>query len=597
MSSGNTNSNFIIKTPHAAVIIWNYDDRFGSEGVSKKDAIDQIILSTVSCKSISVSKSKSDPQGTFQIDLAPTKNWVSAIAPGSWCAILMSNLPIQEADIRSKADYKKIKMFGKIESVRVSTVAGPEGQRMTNYTIVGVDWGHVFHNKIYIDSRIPSEGKQDLSNALAIDINTSLFGDKGLATVRSVRTMLLQILDITGKSLKVQAAANDSGVKRLASAVYSFQLPQEVVNYFQFIKDVAGNQPVSKKTKNAKKDVPKLSVKKISDTNMNSMISLITGKLVGKDKYSNTSEAFGYINPLNLQGMHTFWQVLLEHSNPPLNEMIAEFRWEEHTDPSSGGKTVSPKLALYNRIKPFSIKNGSAFKNLRHHDLDSLEIISVEAGTNWRDKYNFAEIKPIFENINLYENWYKQYSQQFNSAAFGREGFRPLITETRQFPGSGSGKQATEFQPDYSQLKAWSSLLKEWYFDNHKLLNGTLVMVGVDEYIAVGDNIKFDAAIINPNANLNSGQVKKQTTDGTYILAHVENISHSFRIEESGARTFITTIQFVRGILVDSNNEVVGEGKLDKFTSSIPAAKDKNTKNTIGFSESSDPDPEKLRGN
>jgi hypothetical protein len=277
--------------------------------------------------------------------------------------------------------------------------------------------------------------------------------------------------------------------------------------------------------------------------------------------------------------------------------MIAEFRWEEHVDPSSGGKTVSPKLALYNRLKPFSLKKGSMFKNLRYHDLDSLEIISVEAGTNWRDKYNFVEVKPIFENINLYENWYKRFSQEYDSNSFDREGFRPLIAETRQFPTRGDGKQAAEFEPSYDELKQWSALLGEWYFDNHKLLNGTLVMVGVDEYIAVGDNIKFDAAIINPNANLNSGQVKKQTTDGTYILAHVENISHSFKIEESGARTFITTIQFVRGILVDSNNEAVGEGKLDKFTSSIPAAKDKNTKNIIGLSESLDPDPDKLKGN
>ena len=578
------------------MIIWNYDDRFGSEDASSSDKVEQVVISTVSCHSISVSKSKSDPQGTFQVQLAPTKNWISTITSGSWCAILMSNHPIEEKDIRVKADYKKLKMFGKIESVRVSTSMGPDGQRSTMYTVSGVDWGHIFNNKIYIDSRIPSDNKQDASNALAIDINTSLFGDKGQTLVRSVRAMLEQILWITGKSLKVQAAANDSNVKRLASAVYTFKIPTEVVNYFQFIKDVAGNQPAPDKDKKSNpKITTKLSVKKISDNNINSVISLITGTLTGKDKYSNGSEEFGFINPLNLQGIHSFWQVLLEHSNPPLNEMIAEMRWEEHV--VGGNKEVSPKLALYNRRKPFSLKDGdSLFKNIRHHELDPIEVIAIEAGTNWRDKYNFAEIKPNFEKISLYENWYKQNSQQSSPQAFGREGFRPLIAETRQFPGSGSGKDTTEFSPDYDQLAVWSYLLKQWYFDTHRMLNGTITLVGVDEYIAVGDNIKFEYGLLNPTANLNKGQVKKGTTDGSYILAHVENVSHTFKIESSGARSFITTIQFVRGVLVNGANDLIEEGKLDRYPSDIPTVKEINSKNTFGVSEPSDPDPDKLKG-
>jgi hypothetical protein len=592
-------SNYAIKTPHAAVIIWNYDDRFGNAGgASNADKVEQIVLSTVSCHSVTVSKSKSDPQGNFQIQLAPTKNWVSTITAGSWCAILMSNHPIEEKDIRTKADYRKIKMFGKIESVRISTSMGADGQRSTMYTISGVDWGHIFNNKIYIDSRIPSDDKQDLSNALAIDINTSLFGDAGQPLVRSVRAMLTNILSITGRQLKTQAAANDAGIKRLASAVYNFRVPNEVVNYFQFIKDVAGDQPASSKNKKSQPKTPaKPSVGlKTNNTNMTDIVSLITGTLIGKDKYSNGSEAFGYINPLNLQGIHTFWQVLLEHSNPPLNEMIAEMRWEEIT--TAGNKKVSPRLTLYNRRKPFSLKNSaSLFKNVRHHELDPVEVISIEAGTNWRDRYNFIEIKPNFEKITLYENWYKAKSQEFSAAAFGREGFRPLIAETRQFPGSSSaGKQATELAPDYEQLSGWSQILRQWYFDTHRMLNGTITLVGVDEYIAVGDNIKFDYGLINPTPNFNKGQVKKGTVDDSYILAHVENISHSFKIEASGARSYITTIQFVRGVLVNGSNEVIQDGILDTYPSEIPPIKEINSNNVFGVSEPSDPDPDKLKG-
>jgi hypothetical protein len=109
-----------INTPHAAVIIWNYNDRLGQEQTSQKqiDVVEKKIISTLSCTSIQTSKTKSDPQGSFSMTLAPTKNWISGITAGSWCVILMSNEPITEQDL-NHADPKKVKMIGKIETVRV----------------------------------------------------------------------------------------------------------------------------------------------------------------------------------------------------------------------------------------------------------------------------------------------------------------------------------------------------------------------------------------------------------------------------------------------------------------------------------------------
>ena len=85
-------SNFSIITPHAAFLIWNYTDRLGSsnlEGIAETK-IDRLIISTFSLKAISTSKTKTAPSGTFQVSLAPTRNWVQVIAPCSWCTILMS---------------------------------------------------------------------------------------------------------------------------------------------------------------------------------------------------------------------------------------------------------------------------------------------------------------------------------------------------------------------------------------------------------------------------------------------------------------------------------------------------------------------------
>jgi hypothetical protein len=80
-----------------------------------------------------------------------------------------------------------------------------------------------------------------------------------------------------------------------------------------------------------------------------------------------------------------------------------------------------------------------------------------------------------------------------------------------------------------------------------------------------------------------------------FILAHVESVSHSFSVINGDTRTYITTIQFVRGIVVNSQNVLVGAGALDEFASDVSAAKDKNTNNVFATSDQQDPDS-KVRG-
>ena len=45
----------------------------------------------------------------------------------------------------------------------------------------------------------------------------------------------------------------------------------------------------------------------------------------------------------------------------------------------------------------------SMFQKIKTHEIDKLSVISVNAGTNWRDKYNFVEIKPQFQEMKVFE--------------------------------------------------------------------------------------------------------------------------------------------------------------------------------------------------
>ena len=211
---------------------------------------------------------------------------------------------------------------------------------------------------------------------------------------------------------------------------------------------------------------------------------------------------------------------------------------------------------------------------------------SVNAGTNWRDKYNFIEVKPDFQDFTIFANWYKQKSQTFDEAAFEREGFRPLIVGTRQYPAAYQSPGSTTVNVDWNQLRPWALAMREWYFNTHRMLNGTLVMQGTTEYIGVGDNIRFDAGLINPTANINAATVS--AGKNLSILAHVESVTHNFAIN-GDARSYTTTIQFVRGLVVNGDNTVAGKGMLDKLSTAVLTSNDTNTKNTVSTSTEADP--------
>lgn len=565
----------LIRTPYAAIIVWNYEDRLSTDGVIN-DAFDKInerIISTVSLTSITTNKTKGDPVGTFNFTLAPTRNWVSTLTPGSWCAILMSNEPFDK-DSFTKAKAKQVKMLGRIDTVRVDVTVGDNAARSTRYIVSGRDWGSIFNNVIYTDPIVqdPSDHGRSQANAIYLQYMQNILSKaKDLKTL-GVPNNLQTILSIVGGPIKLPTT------ERLAKATHDVSLPSEVSNFFQFID---GNEAVS------------------SSTKFTELLNLKWGPLKGENDYDNsepTQTGTGWINVFSLVGQHTLWSALQENSNIALNEMYPEMSW---SDPDKG-----PSLLLYNRIRPFSYTNvpaspdkidesmRSKFQFVTSHKLDDEAIISANAGTNWHDKYNFVEIKP---NINELEAvlgvFIKDKSQVYqgdsqSSDVFNREGFRPIVFSIKQLPFN---KNITKSPIQLETINQWVHLVKEWYFDCHKLLNGSVVLHGSSEYIPVGDNIMFDAGLIGVTRNYNSEAGDK--TD-IFVLGHVESVQNTFNASEDGTRSFQTTIQFVRGILVDKNKELIGEGTIDTLASALAKSDSVNSKTVYEAPSIDDPNKE-----
>ena len=170
----------------------------------------------------------------------------------------------------------------------------------------------------------------------------------------------------------------------------------------------------------------------------------------------------------------------------------------------------------------------------------------------------------------------------------GLKHFRPFIEETRQWPIRTKDSLGI---PDANSLVGWKFLLREWYFDTHRLLNGSISFAGINDYIQVGDNVIIDGRVLNITPNIKRQNI--ETSQHGFLLAHVESINHNFTINPDGHRSYITSIQFVRGILVENEKTraLTGSSMRDmgKLDMNAESAKKDNSLNVVKMPSSMNP--------
>lgn len=589
-------------TPHASVLVWSYDDRVNSDGGTKDvHAVEQVIIGTSSIISISTSKRKSAPAGQFELRLAPRFNWVSRITPGSWCAILMSQNPINDM-AKGKiglADKNSFKMLGRIDSVRGSVEVNQEtGARSTIYVVTGMDWGSVFDSILYIDQAV----SENILKGSAIAQSYAVLGLNSYKTYADSKTLptstdlVDSMLNLWGLGAGTAISNGEAKIKEemalrgsdlLLSTQTQFQLPKEVAQFMRQGKTIFG------------KPLPGTTA-----VNFAEIINRKHGRLKGPHDYEDPKESFGIPAPDQFLGAHSLWQLLTDNCNSTLYELVTDIDW------SSG----QPKFTLYHRIKPFVARNNfmlsfsinaresdalmaestvksiaSPFKYVKRASIDLEDVVSVNFGTNWRDKINFIEVRSSSQLLKETQGVQaKLDGQTLDRVGYQRDGFKPYFA-TSSFLPIESGAQLR-----MDKLSHWKFLLREWYFNTHMLLNGSMTCIGQNQYIQVGDNIMVDSTVLGP-VPFNT---KQKTSKQSFLLAHVENIRHNFTVnQETGARTFTTTIEFVRGIIADSAGNTIApifeSGAIDRDASSLEPL-DERDQRVFGTSVESDPDIQKL---
>ena len=525
--------------PNAAIIIYNYIDRQGDYDLTEqtRDEIEEIILES-EITSIQTQKSKSQPSGTFSFSLAPTKNWVTVLTPGSWLSIHMSNkkLKREEKNKGGILSYgsKTLKMIGRIDSVQVAVIVNQEtGARETSFTVSGRDWGQVFESMIYMDPMASVSGDDGMGLAvragfdkLLVDTNKNNF---------STTSLINFFVDLWGS--QTNSAKFKDSVRSLAGDKLNpnrllpesvFYLPKELHERFFFQGLQFGpNKPPT----------------------VAHNINIVPGKLQSYDDYTDPGESGGVPNVGAIVGGNSLWQVLNAHCCSVVNELLTDLRWDQNR----------VMFTLYKRIRPFvldkeeSTVNGknvsSSFFYIRKTEINSDQVMSIQAGTNWRDKINFLEVLPQVGHLapGLDGITPMTKSNQSNAAdyvSFGRDGFRPMLFSTPFFPYVG-GKPAP-----LDGMYEWAPVLKKWYFNTHKMLNGVVIISNQEDYIGVGENIALEGSLFAA-----SFHIAGDTTKGKDIkvLAHVESVTNAFSVSDYGARNFTTSVSFVRGVFTDKD--------------------------------------------
>ena len=574
-----------IRTPHAQVIVWNYATRASADDLpSGSTRVNETILLGKSLTKISTSKSKSSPNGAFEFGLAPTHNWVARITPGSWCAILMSpnETLTQDSNKIGNVSQSTLKMIGRIDSVRSMIYLDGEGNRVLSYIVTGTDWGSVFTTSVYVDPLILTAGQSSvgavgeaMATLYANFLNSVKAKSPGLPStsdnVRSLIDFWSTAGDNVTKNIK-NAAPQLSSMTMNASQQY--ELPKEMARYLGTV-SYGGND------------------KGRPTTNISKAINTVNGVLTGYDQYEDFPDSYNIIEPNSVLDEHSLWQLLNANCNNILNELVVEIRWPNANQASfTLYKRVRPFLTRKPPILPPNAKNNASYmKHVKSHKILSTDILACNAGTNWRDSVNFIEIMPTvpLDAVNYLDSQAKLESQAADTQGFSRDGFRSMRLKTSQIlfangrtiGSSTSSNNTADAYVDFIGATQWKHLLREWYFNTQNLLNGSISFVGQNNYIGVGDNLLIDSKV------LGMAPIAANQAANTYIMAHIENISHDFTVNSEGSRTFVTSVQFVRGIVVNDKKEPINPNTgiaLDKDANALSEDKEKPT-NTI-FSES-----------
>jgi hypothetical protein len=227
------------------------------------------------------------------------------------------------------------------------------------------------------------------------------------------------------------------------------------------------------------------------------------------------------------------WGILTQHANLPLNEMYTSFR-------VSPEGSIMPTLVF--RQTPMTSERFkleypvTRFLNLPRWKVSPYLIYDINIGRDDVGRINFVQMfgsapsLPSESNQAFLAQQIARGNYEVDILDIKRSGLRPII-KTNNFDYFTTGKVGL-------QSPIWAKILGDALIGGHLKLNGHIGCVGIEEPIAVGDNLEFDGTVF-----------------------HIEAITHTCSVNPNGIKTFRSHIEISHGVNLasDSNGKVFSE--------------------------------------
>lgn len=272
----------------------------------------------------------------------------------------------------------------------------------------------------------------------------------------------------------------------------------------------------------------------------------------------NAAQLKGY-NTVQVEDFNQkkIWSIMQTYSNSAINESYTANR-------VGIDGNVYPSIIV--RQKPFnSVHFGSSdrkvngkknapidyshtkFLEIPRWKISPSLIYGIDLGKDDIGRINFVQLYgrslSVVADVN---QAYQAFNIFFDQEDIKRHGMRPaVITSNFDYPQSTSLSDL--------QAKSWSWLLFDMLNGMHLRESGTISCYGIEEPIAVGDNIEFDNAVY-----------------------HIEGISHKMSMDvASGIKSFRTQLTVSFGTGLDSNRNIPAYPQMEKTDSLTERLRDK----------------------
>lgn len=444
----------------------------------------------------SVSKAKSASSGTFTITLKRGKvvingqpqprdiNYLDVIHPGDWVMIYLKKSG--SINIESTNANSGLKSIGIVENVRYVEIDDAEtGKPRLEYIVTGRDFGKVFESDVFFNPLInQNTARAVLGVNFLYDENFSVKGRERPITANAADPFSPDRIVRKLVSFYLGSGRDNDGTQNLSETSVTNQpwyIPSQFARRF-FPNGIEKRHPT------------------ISD--------IINLDKIGLQKYINgalnsVSQLPGQLQALKaLPSSGTVWSILQFFQNSAVNELYTELIPDNNNN-------LKPTLVL--RQYPFSNKTNhetNAFTADESFDnnnfLDPVrDIVPREKKTFLVDLPRFEIVssdikeknigKSDFERINHIlvvprgdtKNFNSNFIAYVNTPSVQRHGVQSLQRQSI-FVNDSTQNRIGDFR---QVCRYYTSLMTDWFFLNHLLYNGSIVIDGVNQHVQIGTNL------------------------------------------------------------------------------------------------------------